>query len=382
MIKKIFLSLLICTLLICTLSIKALASEDFSNASSWAINELKAASSDGFVTEKITADFSKEITREEFCEIAVILYDRLGGTQQLEKENFFTDTVNPAIIKAFNAGIVTGTSKTTFSPKSNLTRQELCVMIIRAMNKSGIVFGEDTSYVFQRSYRDEEDIANWAFTQVRILNSMKILNGTGDKIEPLRYLTREQAVILLERTFLRDFLVDKGVLTAYLGNSSEIVIPSSVINIGEDVFHNSKVIKKVTIPTSVKAIGYAAFRECEELKTVVFNQGLEIIGEAAFELCEKLEKIVLPEGLKTIEFMAFQDCESLKNVVIPSSVTKIDDQAFYSCESLSSVTIPASVIEIGSSAFEECEDLTIICELGSFAEKYADENGFKKKELN
>ena len=47
------------------------------------------------------------------------------------------------------------------------------------------------------------------------------------------------------------------------------------------------------------------------------------------------------------------------------------------CSSLKSITIPESVTSIGERAFDECkrENLTIKGYAGSYAEKYAKENG-------
>jgi uncharacterized protein YjdB len=54
-----------------------------------------------------------------------------------------------------------------------------------------------------------------------------------------------------------DFVIENGVLTAYKGNKTEVVIPSTVTEIGEGVFMekeegDSAGIKKVVIPASVK----------------------------------------------------------------------------------------------------------------------------------
>lgn len=349
---------------------------DFTNASSWAIPELERANDDGFITEKVFKDFSQKITREEFCEIAVILYDRLGGNQNLETYNPFTDTTNPEVIKAFSAGIINGVGDNRFAPEDNLTREQLCVMIIRAMEAAGIVFGDDDNYTFQKNYTDENLISDWAYGHVQKLNDFKIMNGTGDKLEPKAPLTREQAVIILERTYLREFEIEKNVLIGYLGNSKDVVIPSGVIRIDSEVFHNNEIIKSVIIPKSVEEIGYAAFREMDNLESVTLNEGLRVIGEASFELCENLESIEIPNTVEKIEFMAFQDCESLKEVTIPSSVRFINEQVFYSCESLEKVVFEDSNnIEILDDVFSDCSNVTIVCEKSSVVDSYAQERG-------
>lgn len=350
-------------------------SDTYKGASGWAIAELTMADADGFITEKISQDFSAGITREEFCEIAVVLYDRLGGPKVTETYNPFTDTTNPTVIKAFNAEIITGMGDNKFEPDLKLTREQLCVMIIRAMKSAGIVFGDDNSYAFQQSYADENEISGWAYSHVMIMNDMKIINGAENKLNPKSTLTREQAVIMLERTFLREFEIEDNVLVAYLGNAADVVIPGNVKAIGEDVFHENNFIQSITIPSSVETIGYASFRNMENLTSISFAEGLLSVGEAAFEQCEQLTNVTLPDTLTTIEFMAFQDCFEFTEIVIPASVELIDEQAFYRCEKLGNVIFEGDVAVIESSAFEECTNVVFVCKEGSNVDSFAKENG-------
>jgi len=75
--KKI-LSLIICLILLVGTYTTAFAM-NFNGASNWAVPELKTADADGFITEKIAENMGDNITREEFCEIALILYDKIGS---------------------------------------------------------------------------------------------------------------------------------------------------------------------------------------------------------------------------------------------------------------------------------------------------------------
>lgn len=373
---KRILSLIICLALVVG-TCSTVFAIDYNGASSWAIDELERANTDGFITQKIAENMKANITREEFCEIALILYDKLGGNQEIENYNPFTDTNNPIVIKAYNAGIVEGDGGVLFMPEDNLTREQLCVMLIRAMKSAGIIFENDSAYSFQKQYVDENAISTWAYIHVLIMNDFKIMNGTGNKLSPRQTITREQAVLMLERTYLREFEIEDNVLTSYLGNSADVVIPYGVISIGEYVFHGNSFVKTVMIPQSTVDIGYYSFRMMENLENVYFKEGLKSIGEASFELCENLNNIILPNSLETISFMAFQDCLSFTEITIPSSVNYMDDQAFYRCENLRTVTFEGDVEYIGETAFEECNNITFVCESGTNAESYALEHGIK-----
>ena len=66
--------------------------------------------------------------------------------------------------------------------------------------------------------------------------------------------------------------------------------------------------------------------------------------------------------------------------IIPNSYNVIHRKAFYLCKKLKSIVIPNSVMFIGDDAFDDCsKDLIITTSKGSYAEKYANENGIKVK---
>ena len=62
-------------------------------------------------------------------------------------------------------------------------------------------------------------------------------------------------------------------------------------------------------------------------------------------------------------------------VELPESVTEVDWFAFYGCAKLLYVTLPAGVERMGYAVFDECPRVTVLCEPGSYAERYADSYG-------
>lgn len=180
---------------------KAGGNLNFSSASDWAESEIQEAYALGLTTETILNQFNRNITREEFCEIAVKLYEALSGKEALPAiENPFTDTTNTMALKAFELGIIKGTSDTTFSPNSPITRQEICVMIYRTLKADNSSLNMDTSGV--SAFSDESSIASWAIDAVKYANKNSIMKGTGNNnINPLGNTTREQAIVLIKRTF-------------------------------------------------------------------------------------------------------------------------------------------------------------------------------------
>ncbi|NTV91436.1 MAG: hypothetical protein HGA22_13930, partial [Clostridiales bacterium] len=107
----------------------------WSNASTWATPELQKASDAGLIPAiLIGADMTKPITREEFCELSVLLYEKVTGKAATAAEpNPFNDTTNPQILKAYKLGITQGTSAITFSPKTLINREQCAAMLFRAI---------------------------------------------------------------------------------------------------------------------------------------------------------------------------------------------------------------------------------------------------------
>lgn len=138
---------------------------------------------------------------------------------------------------------------------------------------------------------------------------------------------------------------------------TSVTIPNYVTSIGERAFYNCKGLINVTIPNSVTSIGAYAFDGCSGLTALTIPNGVTSIEGAAFRGCSGLTSIIIPNSVTSIENGAFAYCYGLTSVTIPNSVTNIGDYAFQSCSSLNSVTIPNSVTSIGAEAFTGCKSL-------------------------
>lgn len=211
-----------------------------------------------------------------------------------------------------------------------------------------------------------------------------------------------------------DFHIDKeGCLTSYTGSEEHVVIPEgvkriggnpdnsifedteteiksvvipdSVIEIGERAFYTCLQLEEVTMGNGVKKIGQEAFAGCFKMKTIHLSDSLQEIGLRAFNFCESLEALELPSSLRNIEMEAFGNCISLKSLNIPDGVQAIPPGTFDRCSSMEELYIPSSVTKIGAGSklmpqyvgertgLEDCDNLTIYGAAGSTAEKYAQE---------
>lgn len=83
-----------------------------------------------------------------------------------------------------------------------------------------------------------------------------------------------------------DFLiVGDGILLAYRGSDSRLVLPDTVKHIAPEVFAGNTGLISVTIPDSVIEIGEDAFLNCRNLKTVEGGKNVRVIRDRAFRGC-------------------------------------------------------------------------------------------------
>ena len=84
--------------------------------------------------------------------------------------------------------------------------------------------------------------------------------------------------------------------------------------------------------------------------------------------------------MKWISDSAFAECHNIEKIRLNEGVINIGKNAFYNNESLKIIYIPDSVKYIDENAFAKTYDFTIVCNKGSYAEKYAKQHNIKTKE--
>jgi len=168
--------------------------------SSWAEEELQDAYDYGLTYPTVMNHYTQSITREEFCTIVVKLYEKLTGNSAAVGDDPFTDTSNSEILKAYKLGIVKGKAVDQFDPFANITREEISVMIMRCLEATDPNL--DTSLGSGFNFDDANQIHDWANTAMRFCFKNDIMKGVGGgKIAPLQNTQRQEAIVLLKRTF-------------------------------------------------------------------------------------------------------------------------------------------------------------------------------------
>ena len=137
----------------------------------------------------------------------------------------------------------------------------------------------------------------------------------------------------------------------------KVVIPNSVLSVGDEAFYGCTKIKKIKIGNCVDSVGDYAFYGCTGLEDVAISNSTTNIGYEAFGNCSSLININIPSGLTNIDERAFYNCTSLTNITIPDSVTSIKYGVFSGCESIKSIVLGNGITSIGKSAFSACSSL-------------------------
>lgn len=172
----------------------------YTGASDWAIDELDKAVEYGLIPESIRSNMQSNITREEFCELVLKMYEKLTNHPAPIGNAQFSDTNNIDVLKAAGLGIAVGIGDGQFAPDNFVTRQEMAVMIKRTL---ALVYPnfDFTSEASDFSL-DDDQISDWALSEVRFLSNRGILKGDYQgNILPLGNTTREQAVAIVLRSY-------------------------------------------------------------------------------------------------------------------------------------------------------------------------------------
>lgn len=157
----------------------------------------------------------------------------------------------------------------------------------------------------------------------------------------------------------RVFTVTKiGDYAFFCSDVTSIIIPKTVVSIGESAFQACGKLKKITIPESVLSIGQYSFTGCTSIVSVGLPKNLGDIGEFAFKYCDNLLSITIPSSIDSLKEGVFHGCSSLNSVIIKEGVKYIGDSAYEECTNLTHISIPTSVMGIGLDAFARCSMLT------------------------
>ncbi|MBE6966259.1 MAG: hypothetical protein E7441_09545, partial [Ruminococcaceae bacterium] len=168
---------------------------DLSNHA-WAADAINSLADSGVIkgTSEKTYSPANNITRADFALLLVRAFELSSDNE----ENFTDVSANDYFARelaiARNTGIVNGIGDNKFAPRNTITRQDMMVIVYRAVQKLGVELKSADV-----DYEDFADVADYAQDAVKALISSGIVNGKNGKIAPKDYTTRAEVAVLLKR---------------------------------------------------------------------------------------------------------------------------------------------------------------------------------------
>ena len=167
-------------------------------ADRWSYPYIKQLYDAGVVsgTSATTFEPTANVTRAQF----VTMIAGLAGADVSDYASGPFDDVQagswyaPYVNWAAASGIVSGTSATTFDPAAEISRQDMAVMLYNYAQQAGVQLDQTTVTPFT----DESSIAAYALPAVQALHSAGLISGMPDgSFQPQATTTREQACVVL-----------------------------------------------------------------------------------------------------------------------------------------------------------------------------------------
>ena len=141
-----------------------------------------------------------------------------------------------------------------------------------------------------------------------------------------------------------------------------LMLPGSLVSIGNEAFVRNGSIREINIPSSVSYLGKGAFESCWNLQTVTFgdNSAITEIPDRAFRNTS-VTGIQWPSGIVRIGNEAFRNA-AFTELNIPDSVTSLGKRAFSGNVELTGVTFNegSAIDELPTGVFEYCAKLSSV----------------------
>ena len=305
---------------------------------------------------QITDDEKITLSKDGVYKIIAYTYGEEGNKSQVEEK----------IIKINKTGIeaiidYTPDTETTDPVIATVTFNKEGITITNNEGKNTYEFTENGEFTF--TYEDEMGRTGTITAKVDWIKQKEIIGQDGE----WKYFVNKDNTIQL---------------TQYLGNKTEVTVPSNYdgyevyavgnqyagntsterYNVFGDKTLENNTITRIIIEEGIKEIKPAAFSKCTALSgNLTLPKSLENIGDYAFNQCSGLNgTLVLPKNLTNIGELAFNYCSSLTgDLVIPDSVTEIGRTAFQYCSGFNgTLTLPKNLTNIKDWTFNQCSGLT------------------------
>ena len=166
----------------------------------WAEESITALAEAGIIkgTSESTFAPKSNITRADYAILLVRAFELESDSAENFADVSDADYFAKELAVARNTGLVGGIGDNKYAPRNTITRQDMMVILHRALTKQGVeltaIEGVDAT-----AYADFEDVADYAQDAVKALVNAGLVNGKSGRIAGSDKTTRAEVAVLLKR---------------------------------------------------------------------------------------------------------------------------------------------------------------------------------------
>lgn len=179
--------------------------------SAWALEEVTSLYTRGVINNELLSNYQSKITRGEFMSLVVNAIAIYSDITDEDLEELYAETDWPEyadvidheyalpIEIASRIGIINGRSDDVFDPDGQLKREEcakIALLTVMALDYDDEIV-IDTELL--PDFADSALISEWAVPYVANAQAYSVMSGRGADFDPLTSLSREEAMLVVER---------------------------------------------------------------------------------------------------------------------------------------------------------------------------------------
>lgn len=363
----------------------------------WAVDETGAYDDSAITEITYYSEYAEEECYDEAGLKYVLLEDGSGyevskGSSDMKGEIYIPDYVNGLPVKRIAElgfykkydGVLTNLDLRTGATCNRITTAVRLPKHLESIgggafacfyNITEIVIPDGVVEIGKRAF-----VNNAHLTKVVLPKGLKVLREESFNHTALDEIILPQGLEIIESFAFGT--AGSGPL-AVQSNVSEVVIPDSVVSIGEYAFASRDNLKTLVMSENIEHIGSKAFLgtawyeaqpegyicfgdilyaykgDFPEGSIVTIPSFIKKISGKAFAGKKGLKKIVIPDGVILDGGNIFDGCSSLEEAVLPSDLKELPDGTF-SNTGLKSITLPDGLEVIGKNAFSGTANLKSI----------------------
>lgn len=170
----------------------------------WGLNTIDQMDRLGMIPAALKGqNVNTAISRINVCKLVIQAYKVITWNDGLTArgEKYFSDTNDPDVNLAYDLHLISGDGNGKFRPNDSITRQEFFKIVVNFLHLINYNYDDDPTVELNELFSDYNQIASWAISPIRLLVSMAIIRGDGDKVNPTSNITTQESIALLYRCY-------------------------------------------------------------------------------------------------------------------------------------------------------------------------------------